>query len=257
MDFTRKLVTAIWIVIGCGVPSRCSQTAQAPYTAFEVASIKPARPGTRGYSIRPFPGKLTAENVTLKLLLAEAYHVYDFQISGPKWIDLERYDLEAKFRGDTPSKTQLRAMLQKLLADRFGVRAHRESKEMRVFVLQLRKGDSARQPTKHPNSPTIFRVVQRRQIVAENAPLENLTDVLSWLLGRPVLDRTGLQGSFDYKLEWSPDEMQLLSEEAQPDADGNAPSLTAALRQVGLRLVSTKAPADMIVVEKAERPTPN
>ncbi len=106
--------------------------------AFEVASIKPARPGARGYSIRPFPGRLKAENGTLKLLRADAYHVYDFQISGPKWIALNRYDLEAKSSGDVPpSKTQLRAMLQKLLAERFGVRVRRESKEMRVYVLQL------------------------------------------------------------------------------------------------------------------------
>jgi uncharacterized protein (TIGR03435 family) len=81
---------------------------------------------------------------------------------------------------------------------------------------------------------------------------------LRWLLGRPVLDRTGLEGSFDYKLEWSPDETQLRSQEAPPETDGNAPSLAAALQQqVGLKLVSRKGPADLIVVEKAKRPRAN
>jgi uncharacterized protein (TIGR03435 family) len=104
----------------------------------------------------------------------------------------------------------------------------------------------------------MFRVFQRRQITAENAPLENLTEALTWILGRPVLDRTGLEGSFDYKLEWSPDETQLRSQEAPPETDGNVPSLAAALQQqVGLRLVSRKGPVDLIMVEKAERPREN
>jgi len=242
-----------------GMAAAHSQTAQRSSATFDVASIKPARPDARGYSIRPFSGRLSAENVTLKLLIAEAYHVYDFQISGPKWIDSERYDLEAKIGGNLlPSKTQLRSMLQRLLADRFGLGVRRQSKEMPVHMLEAGKGDSKLQPAKHPENPVVFRVFQRRQITAENAPLENLIDALTWLLGRPVLDRTGLEGSFDYKLEWSPDETQLQSQEAPPETDGNAPSLVAALaQQVGLKLVSGKGPVDLIVVEKAERPTAN
>ena len=259
MHFSRGFSPAMWMAIGLGIASAWSQTAQAPDTAFDVASIKPARPDARGYSIRPFPGRLSAENVTLKLLIAEAYHVYDFQISGPKWMDSDRYDLEAKIAGDAPpSKTQLRAMLQRLLADRFGLSVRRESKEMSVYMLEAGKGESKLQPTKHPDSPVMFRVFQRRQITGENAPLEHLTDALTWLLGKPVLDRTGLEGSFDYKIEWSPDEMQLRSQEAPLETDGNAPSLAAALQQqVGLKLVSKKGPVDLIVVEKAERPRAN
>ena len=137
MHFSRGFSPAISMAIGLGIASAWSQTAQAPDTAFDVASIKPARPDARGYSIRPFPGRLSAENVTLKLLIAEAYHVYDFQISGPKWMDSDRYDLEAKIAGDAPpSKTQLRAMLQRLLADRFGLSVRRESKEMSVYMLE-------------------------------------------------------------------------------------------------------------------------
>jgi uncharacterized protein (TIGR03435 family) len=249
----------MWIAVGLGIASAWSQTVQTPDTAFDVASIKPARPDARGYSIRPLPGRLRAENVTLKLLIGEAYHVYDSQISGPKWIDSDRYDLEAKIGGEVPpSKTQLRAMLQRLLADRFGLSVRRESKEMSVYMLEADKGETKLQPAKHPDSPVMFRVFQRRQITAENAPLENLTGALTWLLGRPVLDRTGLEGSFDYKLEWSPDETQLRSQEAPPETEGNAPSLAAALQQqVGLKLVSRKGPVDLIVVEKAERPRAN
>src|SRR5262245_19458163 len=131
MHFSRGCSRPIWLAAGLGIASAWSQTVSAPDMAFDVASIKPARPDARGYSIRPFPGRLSAENVTLKLLIAEACHVYDFQISGPKWIDSERYDLEAKIDGALPaSKAQLRSMLQRLLADRFGLSVRRESKEM-------------------------------------------------------------------------------------------------------------------------------
>ena len=104
----------------------------------------------------------------------------------------------------------------------------------------------------------MFRVFQRRQITAENAPLENLRETLTWLLGRSVLDGTGLQGSFDYHLEWSPDEVQLQSQEAPLQIDGNAPSLGVALQQqMGLKLVSQKGSVNVIAVEKAERPMAN
>lgn len=257
MRLSRGFPQVMWMAVGLGMASACSQT--APDAAFDVASIKPAKPDARGYSIRPFPGRLSAENVTLKLLMAEAYHVYDFQISGPKWIDSDRYDLEAKIGGDVPpSRTQLRSMLQRLLADRFGLSVRRESKQMPVYMLEADKGDTKLQLARHPDRPVMFRVFQRRQITAENAPIENLTEALTWILGMPVLNRTGLEGSFDYKLEWSPDETQLRSQEAPPDPDGNAPSLAAALQQqVGLRLVSRKGLVNLIVVEKAERPRAN
>src|SRR5215472_17925966 len=122
MRLSRGFSQAMWMAVGLGTASTCSQPAPAPDAAFDVASIKPAKPDARGYSIRPFPGRLAAENVTLKLLIAEAYHVYDFQISGPKWIDVDRFDVEGKISGDVPpSRTQLRSMLQRLLADRFGL----------------------------------------------------------------------------------------------------------------------------------------
>lgn len=259
MHLSRGFCVAIWMAVGLWTTTVWCQTAQAQDNAFDVASIKPARPDARGYSIRPFPGRLVAENVTLKQLIAEAYHVYAFQVSGPKWIDSDRYNLEAKVSGYvSPSKTQRRLMLQKLLADRFSLVVRRESRDMSVYVLEAVRGGSKLQPAKHPEAPATFRVFQRRQITAENAPLENLTDALTWLLGRPVLDQTGLEGSFDYKLEWTPDEMQLRSQEAPPQTDGDAPSLGAALReQVGLNLVSAKRPVQLIVVEKAERPTAN
>ena len=226
--------------------------------AFEAASIKLARPDARGYSIRPLTGRLSAQNVTLKLLIAEAWHVHDFQVSGgPKWIDADRYDVEAKAGGASPpSRTQLRGMLQELLAERFGLSVRQETKQLPVYVLEA-ANRAKLPPAKHPEMPVMFRVFQRRQITAENAPLDDLTETLTWLLGRPVLDHTGLEGSFDYKLEWSPDEMQTQSLEAPPQTDRDAPTLAAALGQIGLKLVSQKSPVELIVVQKVEKPSPN
>jgi uncharacterized protein (TIGR03435 family) len=229
-------------------------------SAFDAASIKPAKSGARGYSIRPLPGRLSIGNTSLKMLIAAAYHVNDFQISGgPKWLDSDRYDIEAKAAGDSrPSEKEMLVMLQKLLADRFALAIHRETKDLPVYALEIGKGGPKFQASKDVGDP-YFRVFQRRQVTAQRAPLSLLLEAMAWLLGRPVIDKTGLTGLYDYKLEWTPDQIQLASDEnnARP-ADENVPSLTSALQeQMGLRLQSQKGPVETITVDHAEKPTEN
>ena len=228
--------------------------------AFDSASIKPAKAGVRGYSIRPLPGRLSISNTPLRKLIAAAWHVYDFQVSGgPKWIDQDAYDIEAKAAGDAkPTERQLMSMLQKLLTDRFGLVIHRESKDQAVYALEIAKGGPKFQTSKDVGDP-YFRVFQRRQITAQRATLEYLLEALSFVLGRPAIDKTGLTGLYDYKLEWTPDEVQVASDEnnARP-VDENVPSLTSALQeQLGLRLVSRKGPVEIILVDRAERAAAN
>jgi uncharacterized protein (TIGR03435 family) len=227
--------------------------------SFDAASIKPSKAAIRGYSIQPLPGRVSAQNVTLRLLISEAYHVYDFQVSGvPKWGDTDRFDVEAKAAGDVPpSKAELRIMLRKLLEDRFSLVVRHETTEMPVYALEIGKGGSKLTPAQHPDAPEMFRIYQRRQVTAANSPLEALTETLTWLLGKPVLDKTGLRGTFDYKLEWAPDEVQVQSQEAPPQTDGSVPSLTGALQQLGLKLTPRKDAVAEIVVETVERPTSN
>lgn len=231
-----------------------------PAEAFEVASVKPAKTGVRGYSIRPLPGRLSVSNATLGMLVAAAYRVYDFQISGgPKWLNADRYDIEAKAAGDTqPTDSQLMAMFQKLLAERFNLQAHRETKEAPVYALEIGKGGPKFQPSKESDEPPLFRVYQRRQITAARAPLSYLVEALSFVVGRPVVDKTGLDGKYDYKLEWTPDETQVRSDESAPQAEGNVPSLASAIQeQMGLRLQSQKAPVEIIVIDRAEKASVN
>jgi uncharacterized protein (TIGR03435 family) len=227
---------------------------------FDSASVKPSKTGERGYSIRPLPGRLSIGNTTLRLMIAAAYHVNDFQISGgPKWLDSERYDIEAKAAADAlPTERQMMGMLQQLLADRFGLAIHRETKDLPRYSLELAKGGPKFQASTDQGAPE-FRVFQRRQITARRSTLEPLLGAMAWLLGRPVLDKTGLTGLYDYKLEWTPDQVQLASDETSGrPVDENVPSLTSALQeQMGLRLQSQKGPVEIIVVDRAEKPTAN
>src|SRR5690242_21056186 len=108
---------------------------------FDAASVKPAAPGARGYSIRPLPGRLSLGNCTLRLMIAAAYHVMDFQVTGgPKWLDADRWDVEATGEGDRET------MLRALLAERFALKVHEEKKDLPSYALELDKGGSKLQP---------------------------------------------------------------------------------------------------------------
>jgi uncharacterized protein (TIGR03435 family) len=194
------------------------------------------------------------------MLIAAAYHVNDFQVSGgPKWLDSDHYDIEAKASGDArPTEKQMMAMLQRLLAERFALAIQRENRDLPRYALEIGKGGPKFQESKDTGELE-FRVFQRRQIIAKRAPLSYMLEAMAWLLGRPIVNETGLDGLYDYKLEWTPDEVQVASDEtAARPKDENVPSLSSALQeQLGLRLRSQKGPVEMITVERAEKPTAN
>jgi uncharacterized protein (TIGR03435 family) len=245
-----KLVLCALAALGC-LSAGASE-------GFDAVSVKPAKSGIRGYSIRPYPNRLSCANVTLKQLIAAAYRIYDFQVTGgPKWVDDQRYDIEAKATANVSEK-ELMTMMQPLLAERFHLDLRRESKVSSVFVLEPGKSGPKLKQTEDASAPVQFRVFQRRQITSANAPLMYLTEAFSHLLGRPVLDRTGLSGNFDYKLEWTPDEVQVRSDESAPTGDTSNPSLLSALQeQLGLRLREQKEPVEILIVDRAEKASGN
>jgi uncharacterized protein (TIGR03435 family) len=228
---------------------------------FDSASIKTAATGVRGYSIQPLPGRLSARNASLKQLVAEAYHVHDYQVEGgPKWMDTDHFDIEAKApdADKPPSNAELMKMLQKLLADRFQVTVRHETKDQQIYILQPGKNGTKAKESKDPSVAPYFRVMQRHIITAVNAPMEHLTETLAWVLGRPVIDQSGLKAAYDYKLEWAPDDLQLRSDESPVQGEGSLPSLGSALQEtLGLRLLSQKGPVEIINVEKADHPAVN
>jgi bla regulator protein BlaR1 len=268
LDFGRKmLLTAIGIAAVAGplaigivnAPRLRAQSQAEAAAAFDVASIKPSKPGTRGFSINPLPGgRFTTSNTTLKMLISTAYRIYDFQVSGgPNWLDSYRVDIQAK--ADAGAKPeQLRAMLQKLLADRFGLGVHRETRELPTYALVVAKSGPKIQQSKDAEGTPEFRVFMRSRITAKRASLSLLTEALAMLLSRPVSDKTGLQGGFEYKLEWTPDQSQTRGNDDPLPPDPDRPSIFVALQeQLGLKLESQKGPVEIIVIDRAEKPSEN
>lgn len=214
--------------------------------AFEVVSIKPAPAGVRNMGIGRGPGGgMNAYNVPLKFLVTYAYDVRDFQISGGQgWFDSERYDVSAKPESPA-SQEQLKLMLQSLLADRFKLVLHRETKQLPVYELIVAKGGPKLKESAEGTSPSLL--TDGKSITAAKVTMPMFIRLLSQFLGRSVLDKTGLPGNYDFKLQWTPDE-----------AEGDGPSIfTATQEQLGLKLESSKGPVEVLVIDRAEKPSEN
>jgi uncharacterized protein (TIGR03435 family) len=254
---------------------------------FEVASIKPAAPDQRGMYIRNAPGgRLNISNMPLKELIVLAWRIQPFQISGgPAWLDSARFDISAKSES-IPKQDEMPRMLQALLADRFQLKIHRETKELPVYALVVAKKDgklgprlteskegscTLPDPTKRPPPPEPGKpptlgcggmMMSPRSMTAARVPIANLIPALSRILGRTVVDKTGLTGNFDISLEWAPDESQAVQFAPDgpkpPPSDAAGPSIFTALQeQLGLKLESQKGPVEIFVIDGAEKPSEN
>jgi bla regulator protein BlaR1 len=267
----------------------CGQSSTAPLT-FEVASVKPSATDDRRSMIQIQPGGgLRTSGSTLKMLLTMAYDVREFQISGgPAWINTDRYDILAKAERsagvenppDDPRKMteeqrktvgdQMRERLRALLADRFQLTLHRETKEQSVYALVVAKTGPKLQESQTkegtgPRGPMMR--MGRGDLSGQGVRLDMLASTLSNQLGRTVIDRTGLKGNFDFKLTWTPDPGQSATPlgggpppgvDAPPPPDPNGPSVFTALQeQLGLRLESQKGPVEMLVIDRVEKPSEN
>jgi uncharacterized protein (TIGR03435 family) len=229
--------------------------------AFEVASIRPSLdpPGSVA-GIFESKGRISAKNVTLKRCVRGAYNVPEPQIiAGPKWADQDRYDIEAK--ATVPAGDHdLMLMLQTLLADRFKLVLHRERRAIPGYRLVLGKGGLKAQAST-PDRGSVGHS-QRGRIEAEGCTMVQLALKLAEVLQQPVLDATGTAAKFDLKLEWTPDDMQAKLPSADPrpanPLEPGGPSIFAALQeQLGLKLESGKVPAEVLMIDSAERPTEN
>jgi uncharacterized protein (TIGR03435 family) len=217
---------------------------QVSNPAFEVATIKPSDPAADvGQMIRD-PRLVALAHVSLQNLLAQAYRIRNFQISGPAWLDSERFDILAKLP-DGATRDQLPAMLQTLLRERFKLAFHLERKTFNAYVLLAGRG-----ATKLAVADGEIRDVRTsagatRRRMSGKVTMPYFAGLLSNMLDRPVLDMTELRGVYDVDLEWSADE---------GDNSGGPPSLFTALREnLGLRLGSRKTPVDVYVIDHVER----
>lgn len=223
-----------------------------PPPAFEVASIRRNLSGGMNTQINLSPGRLTVTNGSLKTLIRNAYGILSFQLTGePRWLDADMYDIVATTgTGGKISQDQFQLLLQSLLADRFRLRVHWETRETSVYALLPDKNGPKLKPGSAAGEAGIntAKGLARVHMQGTAEPISILASNLGNQLGRFVLDKTGLPGVYDWVLEWSP----------EPAVDATLPSLFVALReQLGLRLEGQKGPMQMLVIDNAERPSEN
>jgi uncharacterized protein (TIGR03435 family) len=267
------MTTLRWLAPGVAAAALAvvaqSQT-EDPLT-FEVASVKPSGgcPPSCGL-IRPLPGNQTyhIEGAPLRLIMTVAYTVTDRQISGgPAWLSTERFDIEAK-AGRARTTDELHVMLQHLVEERFHLKLRHESREEPVWALTVNKGGS-KMPVHDPadnDRPPIGGHMNRAAdgsicpgIDGRNVTMDYLAFFLSRTMDRKVIDRTNLPARYDVILQFLPDGARFNG----PDGGGAVISpdcadiFSAAPKQLGLKLESSKGPVDFLVVEHVEKPTEN
>ena len=264
LNLTRATAQTEWTIPE--PPARPKPMAADADPVFEVATIKPSKPEAQGKAIQIRGRQMFTINTSLSDLMTFAYGLHARQITGgPAWIESEKYDLEAKPDGEgQPNDKQWKTMLQKLLADRFKLTFHRDKKELSVYAIVVSKGGP--KLTKSEGDPNglpglFFRGLG--VLPARNANMGDFAGVMqNAVLDRPVVDQTGLQGRFDFTLTWTPDEFQFTAlgvRVPHPTDDPAAPPdlFTAIQQQLGLRLESTKAPAEVLVIDRVEKPSAN
>ena len=245
------------------ISSAFSQTAQRG-PAFEVASIKPTGPNPNGSRYNFDLGRMTAENWTLRSYITIAYGLKSYQISGATgWMDADHYDIVATLEDtsenglagkDQPRLRQqhegarIRAALQALLAERFHLKIHRETKIVPGYALLVAKSGFKLTPIESDSLPNMHS--DGRKLTAERWSMGRMADFLASQLNQPVIDQTHIEGIFNLKLEWSPEDLGGRA----PSSPLQAPSIfTAIQEQLGLKLERAKSPLEILVVDHAER----
>ncbi len=272
--------------------------AKAPQS-FEVASIKPSAEDGRRVMFGISPGgRFNASGVSVKMLIQQAFDIRDFQITGgPGWLSSERYDIVAKAETSL-TRENLKVMLQSLLAERFNFKFHRETRELPIYALVVgrsgpklhksetqtdlpEEGAAQKDPppggqggspladvraVRGPGGKGAMIRLGRGQLGAQMAGIKDLAMLLAQQIGRPGVDRTGLEGKYDFNLEWTPDESLRAAgplgdgppRDAAPVGDSSGPSIFTALQeQLGLKLESEKGPVEILVIDHIEKASAN
>jgi bla regulator protein blaR1 len=251
----------------------CSALSAAQSSQFDVASIKPhlrvaGRPDPQ--SLRVEPTRLSYTNANLLACIQAAYGIPgegrpDYRVvGGPDWLTTVRVDIEAT-TDHAVTKDQLMIMLQSLLADRFKLKAHRESRDLRVYALTVGKNGPKFARAKEDERETLQQArkkdeVDEWQLIVQKNSIARFTEYLSRQLDQPVIDKTGLQGEFSFTLHWIPDvnpPVSVTPPVTRPDVFGPA-GIQAIEDQLGLKMENTRSPVDVLVIDHVERtPTEN
>jgi uncharacterized protein (TIGR03435 family) len=262
--------------------------AQPARAGFEVASVKPAANPEGQSLLQAVPGRLRMTNLALRRLILNAYGIQDYQLSGdPPWLGSEHYDILATTSGSTSVQAMEGPMLQALLEERFKLTLHREPRQLPVYELAAGKSGAKLERSKEgsctpysvdsppplapsPGQPNRTFCGLHLTVEGLNRTLEgkgvtlavlatNLSRTYTSELGRNVIDKTGLDGTFDLTLKWAIDPVtDPAGRGGALPADLAGPSLFAALQdQLGLRLESAKGPVEVLVIDHIEKPSAN
>jgi uncharacterized protein (TIGR03435 family) len=255
------LLAVAWMAVGgCCAFAQTSATVANADPAFEVATVKPAAPSPDGHTHINYPagGRFSAINITLIYLMEWAYDMPQKQIlEGPSWMGSTRFDIQATTDAETDAKLRAmsgddfavmkRRMVQRLLEERFAMTLHRETRTLPALDLVVAKGGS-KLTDSTSNGKSIG--VSENHFNGEGLTGVLIAEQLSRIVGRVVVDKTGLTGRYDFKLRWRPDDA--------PVVEDSPPSLfTAIEEQLGLKLESSKEPIGVLVIDHVEAPSPN
>jgi uncharacterized protein (TIGR03435 family) len=282
------LVLVVGVVLAHAQQSTDAAASEDAGLTFTVASVKPLARlpgGGRAGGLKPLnePGRLRFPAATLKTLFTLAWDVKDFQLVGPGWIDDERFTIDATMPPETTGD-QTRAMLRNLLADRFKVQVHRETRSLPAYALVITKNGlkipNTPPPTKEPGNvglgpdgfPSIppdvrgvlfFNMNGQAKMTAQQATMHELAAQLEKMLGAPVIDETQLTAKFDFALRFSPEGLNGPGGRPIPTATGieagePLKDIFSALSEIGIKLEQKKGPVEMLVIDHAEKiPTDN
>ena len=260
LNFVRATPQTAWTIPEPPPPPVAMAATADP--GIEVATIKLMPPDVRGRGIGFRGATMTVTNYNLMNAITFAYDVHEQQIVGaPAWKSSDRFEIV--IRPDTPGQPnarQIRRLMQRVLTERFQLAFHTEKREMSVYAITQPPNTTHKMTPAGPGSnlPTL-RYPQAGLLPARNATMTELAQSLQTaVMDRPVIDQTKIEGRFDFTLDWMPDETQFATFGTPNVPETGKPNIYEAFReQLGLRLEATRAPADIIVIDKVEKPSEN
>ncbi len=257
ITFSRATPETAW-----KIPKQEEPMAADSDPSFANATIKPSNPEdpSRGFALQF--GHLAVANITLSDLISLAYAINPKQIAGaPAWVNTDRFNIAAQFneKGE-PNENQLRSMVRKLLAERFKLNLHRDTREFSVYALSTAgSGAKLTRSTADPKQSASLQLQDLGKLKVSNGSMQDLVNVMQFrVLDRPVLDRTAIKGRYDFTLDWTPDDSQypeLGVMISHPTGSAAPPPLSTAIQeQIGLKLEATRAPIEALVIDHVEKP---
>ena len=264
------MLPANFTLILAAVTAAFGQSTAPPAPVFDVASVKASQPGQPGGqrgepghggirlgrdNIHVSPGTVTMRNITLKSAIRWSWHVSEFQVTGPDWLDSARYEIAGKAAGPA-TEDQLRLMMQALLQERFKLELHRQTKELAAYVLVVGKNGPKVQESKTEGEASIDVNQRQLSVTVQRTPVTQLIDMMSTVLRAPVIDMTGLTGRYDLTLNVAKYAADLAAQGHSMDSAPMDPQALISIilqDELGLKLEAKKMPLDLVIVDHAEK----